>query len=271
VAPDYFHTLDLPLIRGPGFQDGGGSGGEKVVIINDEIARACFPGEDPVGRQIKLNGSWHRIVGVAASIHLPALAQSRLRRFQVFFPFPQNVGAGYTIIARTGVDRAALIERIKEAVWALDRSIPITGVSLVEDALAQSLSQERSNAFLMLLFALTALTLGAVGIYGVVAYSVSRRFREMGIRLALGASASGLVGRVVVGGMGTVLAGILVGAVGSFALGSTLAGFLVEVDPRDPAIFLLVALVTTVVALLATWLPARRAAGASPSDILRAE
>ena len=268
VAPDYFDVLDLPLIRGRGFRE---EDDERVVIINDEIARASFPGKDPVGRQIKLNGSWNRIIGVAASINLPALAQSRLRKLQLFVPFQHDVGTGYTIIARSGPDRAALIERIKEAVWVLDRSIPIMDVSLVEDALAQSLSQERSNAFLMLLFALTALTLGAVGIYGVMAYSVSRRIREMGIRLALGASRRGVVVRVVARGMRTVLAGMLVGGVGSLALGSLLAGFLVEVDPRDPAVFLLAALVTTMVALLATWLPARRAAGASPSDTLRAE
>jgi putative ABC transport system permease protein len=211
------------------------------------------------------------VVGVAASIRLPALSASRLGENQIFFPVSRNTGSGFTIIARTGGDRAAVVGRVKEAVWALDRSLPIMDVSLVEDALAESLSEERSNALLMVIFALTALTLGAIGIYGVVAYSVSRRIREMGIRLALGATAGGVVGRVVVKGMVAVGAGLALGSAGAWALGSTLAGLLVDVDPRDPVIFSVVAGVTATVALAATWLPARRAASASAMDAIRAE
>jgi len=271
VMPDYFDVLDLPLRQGRGFLEDEAVGEEKVAVVNDRIARRYFPGGDAVGRQININAEWYRIVGVAASVDLPALSGGTLGEFQLFLPLQQRVGTGFTIIARTGADRAAAVERIKEIVWGLDRSLPIMDVSLVQDALAKSLSEERSNALLMVIFALTALILGAVGIYGVVAYSVSRKVREMGIRLALGASARRVVGRVVLGGLGTVGIGMAVGAVGAFALGSTLSGLLVEVDPRDPGVFLLVAGVTLVVALGATWLPARRAAGASPVDALRSD
>jgi putative ABC transport system permease protein len=184
---------------------------------------------------------------------------------------PDRVGNGFTVIARTTGDRAAVVERIKEAVWALDRSLPVIDVSLVEDALAESLGEDRSNTLLMVLFALTALTLGAVGIFGVVAYSVGRRIREMGIRLALGASARGVVTRVIGRGMVAVGIGLALGAGGAFAVGSTLAGLLVDVEPRDPVVFLIVTGITASVALAATWLPARRAAAASPIDALRAE
>ena len=208
---------------------------------------------------------------MASSVNLPALSGDVLGEYQLFLPLEQRVGTGFTIIARTGANRAAAVERIKEIVWGLDRSLPIMEVALVEDALAESLSEERSNALLMGVFALTALLLGAVGIYGVMAYSVSRRIREMGIRLALGASARRVVVRVVMGGLGTVGIGMLLGAVSAFALGSTLSALLVDVDPRDPGIFLSVALLTGAVALAATWLPARRAAGASPVEALRSD
>jgi len=214
---------------------------------------------------------WHRVVGVAGSVQLPGLKQSVLGDLQLFFPFGQDPSASLTLIARVRGDRTAAVERLKEAVWNIDGSLPIQSVTLVNDQLAESLVQERSNALLMILFATTALVLGAVGIYGIVAYSVSRRIREMGIRLALGASSNEVVSRVVLGGMKAVGLGMVVGAAGSLALGSTLSGLLVEVDPMDPMVFGLVTAVTAGVSLLASWLPARRATGAGPIDALRSE
>jgi len=271
VAPDYFQVLGLPLSQGRAFLEEEGSGNERAVIVNDEVSRRYFPDGNALGRRLRVGGEWHRVVGVAASVRLPALAHGSFGEAQIFLPMPDRVGNGFTVIARTTGDRAAVVERIKEAVWALDRSLPVIDVSLVEDALAESLGEDRSNTLLMVLFALTALTLGAVGIFGVVAYSVGRRIREMGIRLALGASARGVVTRVIGRGMVAVGIGLALGAGGAFAVGSTLAGLLVDVEPRDPVVFLIVTGITASVALAATWLPARRAAAASPIDALRAE
>ncbi len=269
VAPNFFRVLGLPLSQGRAFLEEDASGEEPVVIINEEIARRHFPSGRAVGRRLQVYRSWHRVVGVSASIELPAL-QGRFGETQVFLPMGASVDDGFTIIARTEGDRISAVDRIRQVVWSLDRSLPIMEVSLMEDALAESLSEERSNALLMVIFSLTALSLGAVGIYGVVAYSVSRRIQEMGIRLALGASSRGLVGRVVLRGMMTVGIGLVLGAAGTFVLGSTLAGLLVGVDPRDPWVFFPVAAVTAVVALTATWFPARRAT-TSPMDALRTE
>jgi len=271
VAPDYFDVLGLPISQGRAFQDEEGPGSDGVVIVNDEVARRYFPQGNAPGSFLQLNDQRLQVVGVAKSVKLPGLAQSSIGGLQLFFPLERDVGRGFTIIARVQGDRTSAVERLREAVWALDRSLPIIDVSLVEDALAESLGEERSNALLMGLFALTALALGAVGIYGVVAYSVSRKTREMGIRLALGASSGAVVRRVVVGSMGAVSVGILLGAVGALALVAPLSGLLVEVDPRDPTVFFSVAAVTVVVALTATWLPARRAARSDPLDALRAD
>ncbi|MFC1662095.1 ABC transporter permease, partial [Gemmatimonadota bacterium] len=271
VAPGFFDVVGIPVLQGRGFVDEDGRDGEPVVIINETLARRYFPASNPVGQRIRFREDWFRVVGVAGSIQLPALKQSILGDLQLFFPFGQDPGTGLTLIARVRGDRTTAINRLKEAVWGIDRSLPILEVTLVNDQLAESLAQERSNALLMILFALTALVLGAVGIYGIVAYSVSRRIREMGIRLALGASSGEVVARVVLGGMKAVGLGMVVGAAGALALGSTLSSLLFEVDPKDPLVFGLVTSVTAGVSLLASWLPARRATGAGPIDALRSE
>ncbi|MGW8266196.1 MAG: ADOP family duplicated permease [Longimicrobiales bacterium] len=271
VAPGFFDVTGVPILQGRGFGDGDGLEGEKVVILNETLAGRYFPGEDPVGRRLKMGETWFRVVGVAGSVNLPALARNRLGELQIFLPFRQEAGDKLTLLARVGGDRSAALNLLKQMVWEIDGSLPIVAVSLVEDALAESLAQERSNALLMVLFALTALVLGAVGVYGVVAYSVSRRIREIGIRMALGASRREVLRRVVLGGMKGVGFGLVLGGAGSAALGKALSGLLVQVSPRDPAILLLVLLLTASVALLSTWLPARRAVGSGPVEALRGE
>jgi len=271
VAPGFFDVTGVPILQGRGFGDEDGREGEKVVVINETLAGRYFSGEDPVGRRLKVGEDWHRVVGVAGSVNLPALARNRLGDLQLFLPFRQEAGDKLTLLARVGGDRSAAVNLLKQMVWEIDGSLPIVDVSLVEDALADSLTQERSNALLMVLFALAALTLGAVGIYGVVAYSVSRRIREMGIRMALGASRREVLRRVVLGGMKGVGFGLVLGGAGSVVLGTTLSGLLVRVSPRDPAILVLVLLLTGSVGLLSTWLPARRAAGSGPLEALRTE
>ena len=271
VAPGYFGVLGVPILQGRGFDEEDRWEGEKVVILNENLAERFFPGETPLGRRVQMGETLYRVVGVAGDVNLPSLARNRLGELQLFFPFLQRAGDKLTLLARVEGDRSAAVELLKQMVWGIDGALPIVDVSLVEDALAESLAQERANALLMLLFALTALALGAVGIYGVVAYSVSRRIREMGIRMALGASRREVLTRVIRGGMGGVGLGILLGGAGALALGKTLSGLLVQVSPRDPAILLLVFLLTASVALLSTWLPARRAAGSGPVEALRTE
>ena len=187
------------------------------------------------------------------------------------FAIVEQVYHETAIIARLGGNRTVGVDLAKEAVWAIDPTIPIQRVAVVDDLLAESLDQERSNSLLMALFALTALVLGAVGIYGVVAYSVSRRIREIGVRLALGATQANVVRGIILKGMKLVGAGLVLGVVGASLLGTTLSRLLHEVNPRDPQVFLFVLVGIGGVSLLAAWIPARRAAGSGPLESLRSE
>jgi predicted permease len=271
VAPGFFQVAGIPIHQGQDFRDEDGRGGEKVAIINEAVARRYFRDVDPVGRRIRLNQDWYRVVGVAGAVRLPNLVRNGVGELELYFPYVQDAGPELTIVARVSGDQSAAIGRLKQIVWSVDRSIPLVKVASVDDLLAESLGQERSNALLMGLFALAALLLGAVGIYGVVAYSVSRSTREVGIRMALGARKGNVVIGVVMRGMRTVLAGMLLGSVAAVALASTLSRLLYDVPPRDPAVFVIVTAGVAAVSFVAAWLPARRAAGADPLDSLKTD
>jgi predicted permease len=271
VAPGYFKVLGVPILGGRGFTDDDTPGGEKVVVVNQTVAGRYFPGRDPVGQRIRMDDTWYRVLGVAGSIRLPDLAQNGVGDLQLFFPLRQNPRRGLTIITRVRGGRSATIEALKGIVWKIDRSVPIQTVARVDDLLAESVAQPRSNALLMVLFGTTALALGAVGVYGVVAYSVNRRIREMGIRLALGASSKEVVARVILDSMKTVGTGVALGVGGMLASGAALSRLLYQVNPRDPWVFLLVLSVTVAVSVLSSWLPTRRVAGSAPLEALRSE
>jgi predicted permease len=271
VATDYFEVVGVPIDQGRAFQDTDGPESESVIIINREVARRYFPEGQAVGQYLRLRESPYRVVGVAGSVNLPSMAQSPLGDQQLFFPLKQRPPSNPTVVARIRGDASAAVARLKEAVWAVDPTLPAQEIALVEDALAESLTQERSNAILMVLFAVTALVLGAVGIYGVVAYSVGRQMREIGIRVSLGATQGREVARVVRAGMGTVGMGLVLGGLGIAAVTTPLSGLLYQVDTRDPWVLTQGVLLVGGVALLATWLPARRATGSAPVQALKEE
>ncbi len=268
VSPGYFEFLGLPVRQGRDFTEEDSRGGDPPVIISEAVARRYFSGVDPVGRRLLMGEDAYRVVGVTSALRLPSLEKNGMGELQLFFPMGENDG-GVTILVRSRGDRAEVVGQLKQIVWRIDSAMPVQDIALVDDLLADSLAEERSNTLLMILFAGTALLLGAVGIYGVVAYSVSRRTREMGIRMALGASAAETVSRLVMSGMSTVSFGLVVGVVGALALGRSFGQLLYQVGPRDPWVFAVVISVTAAVSLLATWLPARRAAGSGPIEALK--
>lgn len=268
VSPGYFEFLGLPVRQGRDFTDEDSRGGDPPVIISEAVARRYFSDVDPVGRRLLMGKDAYRVVGVTNSLRLPDLEKNGVGELQLFFPIGENDG-GVTILVRSRGNRAEVVDQLKQIVWRIDSAMPVQDIALVDDLLADSLAEERSNTLLMILFAGTALLLGAVGIYGVVAYSVSRRTREMGIRMALGASAAETVSRLVMSGMSTVSFGLVVGVVGALALGRSFGQLLYQVGPRDPWVFAVVISVTAGVSLLATWLPARRAAGSGPIEALK--
>ncbi len=269
VAHDYFEVVGVPLIEGPGFAEGMDTEAERDVIVNDTLARRYFPDGFAVGQQLRIGDEWHRVAAVAGSVKLPAMAQNTLDDLQLFVPLHRNVGNDFQILARIRGERGVAVDRLKEAVWSVDRSLPILDIVEVEDALADSLGRERSNALLMALYAMTALTLSAVGIYGVVAQSVGQQVREIGIRIALGATPEGEVTRVVGRGMATVGCGVLLGALGFAALGPILSELLHGVSSRDPLVLAAGASLVVGVTLIATWLPARQAAAEDLVSSLR--
>jgi hypothetical protein len=164
VAPGFFQVTGVPVLQGRDFRERDGRGGEKVVIINEALARRYFNAADPVGRRIRLNEDWYRVVGVAGSVRLPSLVRNGVGDLELYVPYAQDAGPDLTVVARVPGERSAAIGRLKQIVWSVDRSVPLVKVALVDDVLAESLGEERSNALLMALFALTALLLGAVGI-----------------------------------------------------------------------------------------------------------
>ncbi len=271
VAPNYFEVLGLPLVAGRGFDERDGEGAERVVVIGQEVARRYFADVDPVGRQLLLDDEPLRVVGVAGDIRLPALAGSIAGDLQLFFPLRAQAASDLTILTRVRGDRATAMEQVKQAVRGIDPTLPFRTIALVEDALSESLRQERANTLLTVIFAGTALLLGAVGIYGIVAYTVGRQVREIGIRVALGATGRGEVARVVRRGMRTVGIGLALGVAAALVLGPTLGKLLHDVSARDIQVSVGTALLVAAVALVATWIPARKAAAAQPSDALRAE
>jgi predicted permease len=271
AMPDYFRTLGLPLIRGRGFTDQDREGTESVVVVNEALARRYFSGEDPVGQRIRLGEDLYRIVGVAGDTRLPALVAWGHGDLQVYFPSRQSPTGAMTLAVRTTADQAAVVDLVKARIWAIDPHVPVTQVAMARDLLADSLAKQRFNAILMALFAGLAALLTAVGVYGVVASSVGRRTREIGIRLAVGAGAGNVLRQVIWQGMRPVAAGIVFGIAGALALVQLLAGLLPGTSVQDPAIFGAVSLLVATTALIATWLPAHRAVRVDPMTVLRQE
>ncbi len=267
--PGYFQTLDIPLRRGRGFTGEDREGAEPVVVVSEALARR-LPAENLVGRRVRFNDDWYRIVGIAADVRLPAMG-TKLSSALVYFPAAQSPAPAMTIAVRTKADQGLVVEAMKTRIWAIDQQVPVTGIASGRELLADSLAAQRFNAVLMTLLAAIAAMLVAVGIYGVVAYSVSQRTREIGIRVALGAGSGDVLRQVVRQGMLPVAAGIVAGLTGALALAGILASLLQDVSVRDPATFGAVSLMVAAITLAAILLPARQAARVEPMAALRHE
>ncbi len=272
VSADYFRALGNPLKQGRLFTDADNESAPRVAVINESLARAYFPGENPLGQRLTLRGDpdeWRAIVGIVADINQFGLDKENKPTFYV--PFRQEDTVTLNLIVRTAADPAALLPALRARILAADKFTAITRVRTLEELVSASVAQPRFYALLLALFAGIALTLAVIGIYGVMAYTVSRRTHEIGIRMALGAEA-GRIQRLVVGqGMLLVGVGVLLGLLAARLLTRVLGDLLFGVKPTDPATFTLIALVLAGAALLACWVPARRAARVDPLTALRCE
>ena len=281
VFPNYFETMRIPLRAGASFTGQETSASPPVAIINETLARQFFPGANAVGRRIKWGSPtspspWVTIVGVAAEVKETALDSPE--EPAVYFPAAQSdttviehMMRGMTYVVRTDGDPRALFNTLRRTVREADPDLPIAGLRAVDDVVSLSMAGRRFNTLLLGAFAILALMLAAVGIYGLMAYAVLQRTREIGIRLAIGATPADVL-RLVVGQATRIASvGIVLGLAGSLVLTRIMATLLFDVSPLDPVTFVACTLLLFGVAALASYLPARRATRIDPQTAIRAD
>ena len=265
VALNYFRTLGIPLLRGRDFNAQDREGAPGVVIVNETFARRYFPGQDAVGQRVSLNGAqgpWLEVVGLARDGKYITLGEAPAPF--LYQPLAQRHESGMVLLVRSGGDPSALAPAVRREVQTIERNLPLTNARTMEELLNTSLFPARMGAVLLGAFGLLALLLASVGLYGVMAYSVSRRTREIGIRMALGARGGDVLRLVLRESMALVAVGVALGLLAALAATRTLAGFLYGINPADPAAFIAIAILLAVVGLAASLIPARRAAKVDP-------
>jgi predicted permease len=268
--------MGLRLVRGRLLNADDREDGRPVVVINQTMAERYWPGEDALGRQFHMGTDdkpWLTIVGIVGNVRHNAVVEDARAEFYVAHAqLPAHIGGaprGMTLVARTTGDPLAITGQVRDAVRAIDRNLPISDIRTMEDVAASALAQPRFVTFLLAIFAATALTLAAIGIYGTISLLVVERTQEMGIRLALGADRPAILKLVIGQGLVLTAIGLAAGVAGAVALTRTLAGLVYGVGPLDPVTFVAVPALLSIVALAACALPARRAARVDPIATLR--
>jgi predicted permease len=271
IGPGYFRTLGIPLIRGRDFNATDTDAHPPVVIVNESMVRQFFPGEDPMGKRLTTGGgpsaSWSQIVGIVRDSKYTSLGDAPGP--VLYFPLAQQHETGVTLYVRASVPPATLIPQIRHEVQAIEPNLPLPGIGTVEDTLGASLYAPRMGAMLLSVFGGLALLLACLGVYGVLAFSISRRTREIGIRMALGADRRRVLGLIIGEGMWLVGIGLAIGLAAALYASKWVRAFLYDVNTRDTATFTTVPLVLVAMALLACYLPARRAMRVDPMRALR--
>jgi putative ABC transport system permease protein len=272
-TPNYFQTMGIPVLKGRAFTEQDRAGAQPVIIVNETLARKYWPNTDPIGKRMRYTGPleenpWMQVVGVVQDVkhemNLPVTAD-------FYTPHSQDAWSSMVLVAKTKVEPAAMAAPIRQQVWALDKDQPVFDVHTMREVRAISLALYSFSSVMLGIFAGVALLLAAIGIYGVMFYAVTQRTQEIGIRMALGARALDVLKLVVKNGMSLALIGVAVGLAGAYALTRLLASLLFEVTPTDLVTFLIVTLGLLLIALLACYIPARRATKVDPLVALRYE
>jgi putative ABC transport system permease protein len=276
VTPDYFRTLNIAMVRGRAFTPDDREDALRVGVIDETFSRRFFPGEDPLGRRIEVGFSepprWIEIVGIARDARNQSVEE--LPQAEVYVPLAQQdeiFGTDISVAIRTRPGASDIVGALRRAVWSIDKDQPLHNLKPMTQLLADSMAQRRFTLILLSVFAGFALLLTLVGLYGVLACSVSRRRREIGIRIALGAQRGRVMQLVLGEGLRLAIIGIVAGLFGALAVVRVMRDLLYGVSPTDPATFIAMALLLGVVALLACWIPARRAARVDPMTALRSQ
>jgi putative ABC transport system permease protein len=274
VSPDYFRVLDIPLRSGRFFNAADSANAPRVMLINKTFQRQFFLNEDPIGKRVNLGNAkepnWNLIVGVVEDVKYNGLADEV--QPALYQPTAQEPSWGMSLILKTEVaDPLSLTTAVRTEVRKLDQDLPIAQVSALDQRLATATAQPRFRTMLISLFAAIALVLACVGIYGVISYSVAQRTHEIGIRMALGAQRHDVLKLVIGQGAFLAISGAAFGLGGAFALTRLMAGLLFGVTPTDAVTFSYVPLCLILIALLACYIPARRATKVDPLVALRYE
>jgi putative ABC transport system permease protein len=277
VTDGYFAAMAIPIVAGREFTDRDALNQPRVAVVNDAMAKKHWPHESPIGRRVSFSRDephWYEIVGVAGNIKHRALEAAD--RPELYVPYRQPLFAGWTVrpmyvIARTSADPASTVAIARHEIARVDRDQPISDVRTMDERIGRSLSSRRFSMVLLALFAGLALTLAAVGIYGIVAYSVTERTHEIGVRVALGAQRRDVMAMVVGQGMTMTIVGTAIGIAASAALARLMSSLLFGVSAVDPATFVAIPLLLIAVALAACYVPARRAMRVDPLQTLRSE
>jgi putative ABC transport system permease protein len=276
VSPGYFEAMGMPIVRGRTFTDADRGDAPMVAVVNEAMARELWPGEDPIGHTIKMfndKAPWVTVVGMVKDARSDGI-QADVRP-TMFFPYAQaGTSAYYTpltmsLVVRTTGDPFAVAGAVRAAVRALDSNVPISSMQSMEQIVANSIADRHFSTMLLSAFAALALLLAGIGIYGVIAYGVSQRTYEIGLRMALGAQRGSVMALVMAQGLRLTLAGLAIGIVGALVVARALRSLLVGVPPMDLPTLGVVSVVLAGIALLACALPARRAMAVAPTEALR--
>ncbi|HWB95162.1 MAG TPA: ABC transporter permease [Bryobacteraceae bacterium] len=272
ASANYFKALRIPLLKGRFFDSRDGNGARRVAILNQALTRILFPDTDPLGRRVRFGDEkdpWVTVVGVVADIRHRGLDDKVWP--ELYQPYEEAPSAWMSLVIKTSGEPASLIPAVRKTAAQIDRTQPLFNIESLEHRLSNSVAQRRQRMFLLGAFAVIALVIAMIGVYGVMVYSVTRRTHEIGVRIALGAQASDVRRMVVAEGLRMALVGTAIGVAGALALSRVLASFLYGVKPTDAATFVSVCILLIAVACFAAYLPARRATQVDPMVALRHE
>src|SRR5581483_2807835 len=273
IAPNYFQALGIPLLRGREFTDYDRMDAPSVAIVNESMARRYFAEQDPIGKRIQINIVGQpmpvEIVGVVGDTKQKSVAEET--RAEVYVPYLQHPWFLSMVMVRTKGDPASMMPAIEQAIWSVDKNQSFGYVKTMEQMESESVAQPRFYALLLGLFAVIALILAVIGIYGVMSYSVAQRTHEIGIRMALGAQGKDVLAMIVRQGMTLAATGIAIGLVVSFGMSRVMAGLLYKVSPTDMVTFIGISFLLALTAFLACFVPARRATKVDQLSSLRYE
>jgi putative ABC transport system permease protein len=272
VRPDYFRTMGASLLQGRDFTERDDAASPGVVVVNEVLARRQWPGEQALGKRITVGGSTQprEVIGVVRAVKQGEWASEP--KPEMYLPHSQAASPrSMTLVIRASSDLSVLGTEVRREVWAIDKNLPVSEVVKMEEVVAESIGQQRFNTLLIGLFAAAALILATVGVYSVMSHTVVERTHEIGVRMALGARGRDVLGMIIRQGLVLTLAGLAVGLAGALALTRVMDSILYEVSATDPLVFAGVAGALVLSALLACYVPARRATKVEPLVALRYE